>query len=163
MPFGLKNAPYYFSRLMAELLQGCEKFALPYLDDVAIFSENWDDHISHTDKVLERIRDARLTIKQVKCKFAQDSVKYLGHVVGLGKRSPAQLKVQTILDFPVPRTKTQDDISVIPCSCRPQAATTNLSNSCTCGLERFPSARNDTFVDSKICSYTGQYAPHTAF
>ncbi|GFW65675.1 hypothetical protein TNCV_891651 [Trichonephila clavipes] len=99
--------PYYFSRLMAELLQGCEKFALPYLDDVAIFSENWDDHISHIDKVLERIRDARLTIKPAKCKFAQDSVKYLGHVVGLGKRSPAQLKVQTILDFPVPRTKTQ--------------------------------------------------------
>ncbi|GFU55689.1 retrovirus-related Pol polyprotein from transposon 297 [Trichonephila clavipes] len=76
MPFGLRNAPYYFSRLMAELLQGCEKFALPYLDDVAIFSENWDDHISHIDK-------------------------------RLGKRSPAQLKVQTILDFPVPRTKTQ--------------------------------------------------------
>ncbi|GFX05440.1 hypothetical protein TNCV_1007621 [Trichonephila clavipes] len=95
------------SRLTAELLQGCEKFVLPYLDDVAIFSENWDDHISHIDKVLERIRDARLTIKPAKCKFAQDSVKYLGHVVGLGKRSPAQLKVQTILDFPVPRTKTQ--------------------------------------------------------
>ncbi|GFS80803.1 retrovirus-related Pol polyprotein from transposon 17.6 [Trichonephila clavipes] len=107
MPFGLKSAPYYFSRLMAELLQGCEKFALPYLDDVAIFSETWDDHISHIDKVLERIRDARLTIKPAKCKFAQDSVQYLGHVVGLGKRSPAQLKVQTILDFPVPRTKTQ--------------------------------------------------------
>ncbi|GFY64438.1 retrovirus-related Pol polyprotein from transposon 17.6 [Trichonephila inaurata madagascariensis] len=107
MPFGLKNAPYYFSRLMAELLQGCEKFALPYLDDVAIFSENWDDHISHIDKVLERIQNAHLTIKPAKCKFAQDSVKYLGHVVGLGKRSPAQLKIQTIIDFPVPRTKTQ--------------------------------------------------------
>ncbi|GFY75941.1 retrovirus-related Pol polyprotein from transposon 17.6 [Trichonephila inaurata madagascariensis] len=107
IPFGLKNAPYYFSRLMAELLQGCEKFALPYLDDVAIFSENWDDHISHIDKVLERIQNARLTIKPAKCKFAQDSVRYLGHVVGLGKRSSAQLKVQTILDFPVPRTKTQ--------------------------------------------------------
>ncbi|GFT57856.1 retrovirus-related Pol polyprotein from transposon 297 [Trichonephila clavipes] len=51
--------------------------------------------------------DARLTIKPAKCKFAQDSVKYLGHVVGLGKRSLTQLKVQTILDFPVPRTKTQ--------------------------------------------------------
>ncbi|GFT15618.1 hypothetical protein TNCV_4985531 [Trichonephila clavipes] len=100
------------SRLMAELLQGCEKFALPYLVDVAIFSENWDDHISHIDKVLERIRDARLTIKLAKCKFAQDSVKYLGHVVGLGKRSPAQLKVQTILDFPVPRTKTQKNFSL---------------------------------------------------
>ncbi|GFX95059.1 hypothetical protein TNCV_3605181 [Trichonephila clavipes] len=49
----------------------------------------------------------------------------------------------------------QDDISVIPCSCRPRAATTNLSNSCTCGLERFPSARNDTLVDSELSSYTG--------
>ncbi|GFU66956.1 hypothetical protein TNCV_4296081 [Trichonephila clavipes] len=39
--------------------------------------------------------------------------------------------------------------------CRPRAATTNLSNSCTCGLERFPSARNDTFIDSELCSYTG--------
>ncbi|GFY52475.1 retrovirus-related Pol polyprotein from transposon 297 [Trichonephila inaurata madagascariensis] len=75
--------------------------------DVAIFSENWDDHISHIDKVLERIQNARLTIKPAKCKFAQDSIKYLGHIVGLGKRSPAQLKVQRILDFPVPRTKTQ--------------------------------------------------------
>ncbi|GFS52847.1 hypothetical protein TNCV_3122381 [Trichonephila clavipes] len=26
---------------------------------------------------------------------------------------------------------------MISCSCRPQAATPNLSNSCTCGLERF--------------------------
>ncbi|GFW67664.1 hypothetical protein TNCV_3445361 [Trichonephila clavipes] len=32
---------------------------------------------------------------------------------------------------------------------------TYFSNRCTCGLERFPSARNDTFVDSELCSYTG--------
>ncbi|GFW56878.1 transposon Tf2-9 polyprotein [Trichonephila clavipes] len=99
---------------MAELLQGSEKFSLPYLDDVAIFSENWDDHISHIDKVLERIQKARFTIKPAKCKFAQDSAKYLGYAVGLGKRSPAQLKVQTILDFPVSRTKTQEKLSTNP-------------------------------------------------
>ncbi|GFS64529.1 uncharacterized protein TNCV_4137561 [Trichonephila clavipes] len=34
-------------------------------------------------------------------------------------------------------------------------STTNLSNSCTCGLVRFPSPRKDTFVDSKLCSCTG--------
>ncbi|GBL74285.1 Transposon Ty3-I Gag-Pol polyprotein [Araneus ventricosus] len=37
--FGLENAPYFFSRLVAELLGGCEEFAVPYLDDIAIFSE----------------------------------------------------------------------------------------------------------------------------
>ncbi|GFW75894.1 long-chain-fatty-acid--CoA ligase 1 [Trichonephila clavipes] len=53
----------------------------------------------------------------------------------------------------------RDDISVIPCSCRSRAATTNLSNSCTGDLERFSSARNDTFVDSELCSYTGDGTP----
>ncbi|GFW67680.1 hypothetical protein TNCV_3445521 [Trichonephila clavipes] len=53
----------------------------------------------------------------------------------------------------------QDDISVIPCNCRHRAATTNISNNCTCGLERFPSARIDTFVDSELCSYTGDSTP----
>ncbi|GFT03385.1 uncharacterized protein TNCV_2985501 [Trichonephila clavipes] len=52
------------------------------------------------------------------------------------------------------------DISVIPCSCRSRVATTNLSNSCTCGLEGLPSARNNTFVDSQLCSYTGDSTPH---
>ncbi|GFV79822.1 uncharacterized protein TNCV_1726471 [Trichonephila clavipes] len=51
------------------------------------------------------------------------------------------------------------DTSVIPCSCRPRVATTNLSNSCTCGLERLSSARNRTFIDSQLCSYTGDSTP----
>ncbi|GFS59583.1 transposon Ty3-I Gag-Pol polyprotein [Trichonephila inaurata madagascariensis] len=38
MPFGFKNAPYYFSRLMAELLQEVWGFCpLPYFSDVAFF------------------------------------------------------------------------------------------------------------------------------
>ncbi|GFU27704.1 hypothetical protein TNCV_515971 [Trichonephila clavipes] len=58
----------------------------------------------------------------------------------------------------------QDNISAIPCSCRPRAASTNLSNSCTCGFERFPSAQNDTFVDSELCSYTGdRVRPFSSF
>ncbi|GBM25099.1 Retrovirus-related Pol polyprotein from transposon 412 [Araneus ventricosus] len=34
MPFGLKNAPFTFSKMMADILHGCEYFAVPYLDDV---------------------------------------------------------------------------------------------------------------------------------
>ncbi|GFV29614.1 retrovirus-related Pol polyprotein from transposon 412 [Trichonephila clavipes] len=37
MSFGLKNAPYFFSKLIAELLNGLEDFVVPYLDDIAIF------------------------------------------------------------------------------------------------------------------------------
>ncbi|GFV80605.1 retrovirus-related Pol polyprotein from transposon 17.6 [Trichonephila clavipes] len=38
MSFGLKNAPYFFSKLMAELLNGLEE-RTTYLDDIAIFSD----------------------------------------------------------------------------------------------------------------------------
>ncbi|GBO17146.1 Transposon Ty3-I Gag-Pol polyprotein [Araneus ventricosus] len=80
MPFGLVNAPYFFSKLMSQVLENCESFAVPYLDDIAIYSNNWEDHLKHVNEVLKRIGDANLTIKPSKCKFAQNRTKYLGHV-----------------------------------------------------------------------------------
>ncbi|GFT06676.1 retrovirus-related Pol polyprotein from transposon 17.6 [Trichonephila clavipes] len=50
---------------------------------------------------------AKLTIKPSKCKFAQQNVKFLGHIVGQGFRTPSEVKVQAVLEFPTPRTKTQ--------------------------------------------------------
>ncbi|GBM20257.1 Retrovirus-related Pol polyprotein from transposon 17.6 [Araneus ventricosus] len=107
MPFGLKNAPFYFSKMMNEILEGCDEYAIPYLDDIAIFSQTWDEHLKHLQDVLERIKRAKLTIKPPKCKFAQDEVQYLGHIVGHGKLSPAELKAKAIQNFPIPTTKTE--------------------------------------------------------
>ncbi|GBM52765.1 Transposon Ty3-I Gag-Pol polyprotein [Araneus ventricosus] len=106
MPFWLVNAPYFFSRL-SQVLENCESFAVPYLDDIAIYSNNWEDHLKHVDEVLKRIGDANLTIKRSKCKFTQNHTKYLGHVVGSGVRTPAEAKIKAVLDFPTPTTKTQ--------------------------------------------------------
>ncbi|GFW67380.1 retrovirus-related Pol polyprotein from transposon 297 [Trichonephila clavipes] len=100
MSFGLKNAPYFFSKLMAELLNGLEDFVVPYLDDIAIFSDTWESHIKHMETVLQRIKRAKLTIKPSKCKFAQQNVKFLGHIVGQGFRTPSEIKVQVVLEFP---------------------------------------------------------------
>ncbi|GFY18402.1 hypothetical protein TNCV_2396311 [Trichonephila clavipes] len=107
LPFGLKNAPYYISRLMANLLRNCEDFAVPYLDDIAIFPLAWNDHLKHLKDVFDRLRSAKLHIKPSKCQFAQAYVKYLGHLVGQGLRTPGELKVQVIKDFPIPTNKTQ--------------------------------------------------------
>ena len=107
MPFGLMTAPYCFSKFIAQLLNGCDEFCVPYLDDIAIFSNTWEDHLEHIDCVLKRIKEAKLKIKPAKCKFAQDKVKYLGHVVGGGLRTPAETKIQAVIDFPTPKTKTE--------------------------------------------------------
>ncbi|GFV25851.1 retrovirus-related Pol polyprotein from transposon 297 [Trichonephila clavipes] len=106
MMFGLVCAPYYFCKLMAQVLEGLEQFALPYIDDIAIFSQGLKDHVKHIDIVLGRLRKAGLKVKPSKCKFAQEEVLFLGHRIGSGSRSPSDLKIKAIADFPRPTTKT---------------------------------------------------------
>ncbi|GFY38746.1 transposase [Trichonephila inaurata madagascariensis] len=43
--------------------------------------------IDHMDEILER--NTHLAVRPAECEVAQDGVEYCGHVVGLGKRSPA--------------------------------------------------------------------------
>ncbi|GFT19632.1 retrovirus-related Pol polyprotein from transposon 297 [Trichonephila clavipes] len=92
---------------MAELLNGLEDFVVPYLDDIAIFSDTWESHPKYVETVLQRIKKAKLTIKPSKCKFAQQNVKFLCHIVGQGFRTNSEVKVQAVLEYPTPRTKTQ--------------------------------------------------------
>ncbi|GBM15797.1 Retrovirus-related Pol polyprotein from transposon 17.6 [Araneus ventricosus] len=107
MPFGLKNAPFTFSKMMVDIFNGCDHFAVLHSDDVAIYSNSWEEHLSHLNAVMSKIKHAGLTIKPIKCKFAQDRVKYLGHIVARGIRTPNEVKVKAVLDFPVQTTKSQ--------------------------------------------------------
>lgn len=48
LPFGLKNGPAAFQRLMQIMLQKlCWKCCLLYLDDIIIYSSSFDDHLQH--------------------------------------------------------------------------------------------------------------------
>ena len=78
MPFGLRNAPATFQRLVQKVLLGLDEFTAAYLDDIIIFRNSWQEHIAHIREVLERISQAGLTIKASKCEFATAEVEYLG-------------------------------------------------------------------------------------
>ena len=57
MPFGLRNAPSTFQRLMDVVLQGTSKFTRCYIDDISIFSQNWTDYLVHSVKFFLNWRD----------------------------------------------------------------------------------------------------------
>ena len=64
MPFGLKNAPGTFQRLMDKILKEyINKFVVVYIDDIMIYSENFKDHIKHVEEVLEKMKKANLILK----------------------------------------------------------------------------------------------------
>ena len=50
VPFGLAQAPAYFQLLMNKVLKGL-KFAMTYMDDIIIFSENELQHLEHLETV----------------------------------------------------------------------------------------------------------------
>ena len=55
MPFGLKGASATFQRLMDRVIHGLN-FAAAYLDDLNIFSESREEHLTHIQMVLEPLR-----------------------------------------------------------------------------------------------------------
>lgn len=107
MPFGLIAAGNTFQRLMKKVLEGLQAFAWAYLDDIVIFSENWEEHLLHVQAVFDRIQSAGLTIKKTKCEFGNAVVTYLGHTVGNNKITPTRAKIDSILNFPKPKDVKQ--------------------------------------------------------
>lgn len=101
MPFGMCNAPKTCARLMDTVLQGCKAFANVYVDDIVIFSNDFEDHINHLDIVFKRIGSAGLTIKPSKCVIGEEEITLLGHIIGKGMLKPVQDKLVTISNFPI--------------------------------------------------------------
>nr|KYP43052.1 polyprotein [Cajanus cajan] len=49
MPFGLKNAPSEFQKIMNDIFNPYTSFAIVYIDDVLIFSQSIDQHFKHVN------------------------------------------------------------------------------------------------------------------
>ena len=63
VPFGLAQAPSYFQQLMNQVLHSLD-FAIAYLDDIMIFSNNELEHLQHLETVLKILQDAGLKLKE---------------------------------------------------------------------------------------------------
>jgi hypothetical protein len=107
MPFGLKNAPATYQRMMNELLKGLNDFCLVYQDDVLVFSKTFKEHKMHIRAVLEKFREAGLTLISKKCQFGKQFVKFLGHVVSSSGTGMNPEKVSAIKSCPTPNTRRQ--------------------------------------------------------
>ena len=58
------------------------------------------------EDVLHVLKNANLTAKPSKCSFAQSQVDYLGYVVGSGILEPQKTKIEAIINWDQPKTKT---------------------------------------------------------
>jgi hypothetical protein len=108
MPFGLTNAPATFQCLMNNILKPyLRKFAMVFLGDILIYSKDFQSHISHLRAVLSLLRDHQFYLKLSKCSFAQEELKYLGHIISAQGVATDPTKTTDMQRWPTPTSTTE--------------------------------------------------------
>lgn len=105
LPFGLCNAPAAFCRAMTECLRDLLwKSVLVFVDDIIIFSEDFQSHRQHLLQVFDRLRKAGFLLRAEKCRFFADTVDYLGHRISHQSVAVSPTKVAAIVSYGEPRS-----------------------------------------------------------
>ena len=108
LPFGLRNAPITFQKLMADVLKDLLfKTCLIYLDDIIVWGDCIECHKKNLQEVFDRLEKANLTLKASKCEFAMEEIVYLGHVLSKNGVRPNEAKVEIIKNYPQPTNVKQ--------------------------------------------------------
>ena len=64
MSFGLTNAPTAFMDLMNRFFRSyVDRFVMVFIDDILVYSKDWEDHDTHLRVVLETLRKEQLNAK----------------------------------------------------------------------------------------------------
>lgn len=107
LPFGLKTSPAIFQRILSSIIRKhkLSDFTVNFIDDILIYSESFEKHIEHISLLLEAISKEGFKLKFTKCNFAQDSVKYLGHIIKNNTVTPLKDNLIAIKEFPIPKTQ----------------------------------------------------------
>ena len=105
MPFGLKNAPSAFQRMITTVLAGLLWIdVIVYIDDIVIGGATLMRHLVVLRQVLERLREANLSLKPARCHFLKSKVKVLGFIVGREGVEAALEKIRAVSEFPTKLT-----------------------------------------------------------
>ncbi|GBP04513.1 Retrovirus-related Pol polyprotein from transposon 17.6 [Eumeta japonica] len=108
MPFGLKNAPATFQRLMNETLRDyINKTCVVYLDDILIFSTSLTEHVKAVTDIFKALEKANLKIQIDKCNFMKKETEFLGHILTKDGIKPNLNKIKVIQEIALPKTEKQ--------------------------------------------------------
>ncbi|KAK9887597.1 hypothetical protein WA026_023480 [Henosepilachna vigintioctopunctata] len=109
LPFGLKTSPAIFQRILTNIIRkhNLSNFVMNYIDDIMVFSKTFNEHMEHLSQLLDAIAEEGFRLKLTKCKFAAQSVRFLGHIVKNNTITPLKDNLRSIAGFAAPQNKKQ--------------------------------------------------------
>ena len=104
MPFGLKNAPATFQKLMDEFLEGLDSQNIQiYMDDIVVFTQDKATHMDLLRNLIKRLKHYNLKVSKEKTHLFKRKVKFMGYIISENGVQPDPDKVETIWNIPTPK------------------------------------------------------------
>ncbi|CAF1473908.1 unnamed protein product, partial [Didymodactylos carnosus] len=94
------NGPPTFQRVMHNLIgNGRWNYVVVYLDDILIFSKDFNEHKQHVNEILSILNKANFQVNPDKCTIAVQEIEYLSHVINKDQIKPSPEKIRAITEL----------------------------------------------------------------
>jgi hypothetical protein len=103
---GISQSTDIAQEIMENTLSDFEEVEVD-LDDIAIFSNDWESPVAAVSKVLQRLEEKGFTVNPLKCEWAVQETDWLGFWLTPTGLKPWKKKVQAILDLAPPSNHTE--------------------------------------------------------
>ena len=121
LPMGVKVGSHAFQRMVSDCLKSLQPHTHIYIDDSLTGTQPklcgkgkildskayLDNHFQNVVKVFEKLQECHLNVRFEKCHRFMERIKYCGHVLHGGMRSPPPSKVDAVHNWPKPKTPKQ--------------------------------------------------------
>ncbi len=102
MLFELKNTSVIFQRLINDTLREyLNDFAITYLNDILIYSDDLEMHCSHMHKILKKLNERALYVKKSKSRFETKEIEFLDYVIQSEQIEKNLKKTDTVRNWPL--------------------------------------------------------------
>jgi Reverse transcriptase (RNA-dependent DNA polymerase) len=106
LPMGISQAPDISQEIMEDLFRNFNEVDI-YIDDIGVFSNDWDTHCALSTRILNVLEVNNFTVNPHKCEWAVQETDWLGYWLTPTGLKPWKKKIAAILAMQRPQTVMQ--------------------------------------------------------
>ena len=104
--FGISAAPKKYQQVIAQVLHDCEGVQ-NISDDIVVYGRDKQEHDQRLKRVLERLKEANLTLNPEKCEFGMRRIIFMGHVLSNRGIEPTEGRIKSMKNARQPMNATE--------------------------------------------------------